>query len=158
MIVDRGTLAELFGLTAGRISQLVREGVLSKVSRGQYDSAACLQDYINFKLEGGQSGTRDVTEARTRLYEAQTHKTELETERTRRETIPADEHLADMLAFQRIANKALSTLDQTLPGDIAGLADPAAIAAQVRQATHRIREGVADSIEAYAGTLPDRHD
>ena len=102
MIVDRSTLAKWFGLSPGRITQLVREGVLSKVSRGQYAVAECLDEYIAFKLQGGQSGSRDVTEARARHYRIQTHKTELEVDRIQRETVPADDHLADMREIKSI--------------------------------------------------------
>jgi phage terminase Nu1 subunit (DNA packaging protein) len=107
MIVDRKELSRLMGLSISRIMQLAREGVFTRVDRGRYDVAQCVDAYINFKIQGGQSGPRDVTEARKRLYDAQCHKTELENERIRRETVSAADHLESMLAFQRITDKAL---------------------------------------------------
>jgi len=56
-IADRHKLAEYFSLTVGRITQLTREGVLVKVSRGRYNAPESLERFINFKIQGGQSGT-----------------------------------------------------------------------------------------------------
>ena len=153
MIVDRNTLAEFIGLTAGRITQLCHAGVLSKVSRDQYNARQCIQEYINFKMQGGQSGSRDVTEARTALYHAQVHKTELESARIKRETVPADLHLADMLKVQQIFNDSLDDIDPTLPVDLAALSDAATIQARLALATNAIRESVANNIEAFAATV-----
>ena len=153
MIVDRDTLASCFDLSPGRITQLCHEGVLSKVSRNRYDVAQCLQQFIDFKLQGGSSGSTDVIQARTALYTAQTIKTELETERTRQETIPADEHLADLLAFQRITDTALDSIDAGLVDDLSVLDDPAAINDRLTLATNGIRQDVADALVAYAATV-----
>ena len=153
MLVNRDTLASYFDLSPGRITQLCHEGVLSKVSRNRYDVAQCLQQFIDFKLQGGQSGSGDVIEARTALYLAQVHKCELETERTRRETIPADEHLADMHALQGIFDTSLDGLDNSLACDIAELTDAAAVSERLTLATNNIRQGVADQITAYAETV-----
>jgi hypothetical protein len=127
--------------------------VLSKESRGRYDLTKCLAAYVAFKQQGGQSGTRDVTEARTRLYAAQTHKVELETERARCETIPADMHVTDMRELQKIINVALDNLEKALPGTLAGLKNSTDLADRIRVETCAVRERAADDIEAYAGTL-----
>ena len=153
MIVNRDTLAACFDLSPGRITQLCHEGVLSKVSRNRYDVAQCLQQFIDFKLQGGSSGSTDVIQARTALYNAQTHKCELEVERTRQETIPADEHVTDLLAFQRITDKALEGFDADLVNDLADLNDPAGINDRLTLATNGIRQDVADALVSYAATI-----
>ncbi len=153
MIVDRKELSRLMGLSISRIMQLAREGILTRVDRGRYDVGQCVHEYIDFKKQGGQSGSSDVIESRKRLYDAQTHKTELETERTRRETIPADEHLADMGELQKIFGAALDELDKSLACDVAGLSDAAAVAERLTLATNAVREIVADNILEYSRTL-----
>jgi hypothetical protein len=125
---------------------------MPKHGYGKYDSGVCIHWYIDLKQRNPQ-GSPDVIEARKRLYDAQTHKTQLETERTRRETIPADIHLADMLAVQKIFSDALDGLDNTLADDIAGMNDATAVADRLRLATNATRQTVADNIVAYAGTV-----
>jgi phage terminase Nu1 subunit (DNA packaging protein) len=153
MIVDRSELSRLFGISISRFMLLAREGILSRVSRGRYDVAQCLEQYIAYKLQGGQNGSPDVIAARKKLYDAQTHKTELENERARSETIPADIHLADMRAVQQIFDTALDDLDSTLADDIAGMNDATAVADRLRLATNATRQAVADNIVAYAATV-----
>ena len=154
--VDRSTLAAVLSVTPGRVTQLCHAGVLGKVSRGQYDLNTCVQAYIEFKVAGAALETSpDVNEARKRLYDAQTHKTELEVARIKRETIPADEHLADLYAFKRITDKALDSIDKALARDIARLSDPAAISERLTHASNAVRTTVADGLVAYAATLPD---
>jgi phage terminase Nu1 subunit (DNA packaging protein) len=150
MIVNRVTLSQCLGLTTGRITQLVHDGVLSREARNQYDLKRCLQQYINFKLQGGQSGTHDVVEARKRLYDAQAHKVNLANERTRREVIPAITYLADLHQLQKIVDKALDGIDGTLAADLARLQDAAAIAERIGECTHAVRETIADEITEYA--------
>ena len=151
MIIDRHELARLLGLTPSRIQQLCAEG-MPKHGYGKYDSGVCIHWYIAFRQRNPQ-GSSDVTAARKQLYDAQCHKVSLENERTRRETIPADEVLADMQAFQRITDKALDGLDATLAAKLAILSDPAEISAHLTLETNAIRESVADAIVEYAKTV-----
>lgn len=141
------------GISVSQIMQLAREGIFTEVDRGRYDVARCLEAYIDFKLQGGQSGSSDVIEARKRLYDAQCHKTELETERTRRETIPADEHIADLHALKSIFGAALDGIDNTLANDLAALADRATVQARLTLATNAVRQAAADAIVEYAATV-----
>ena len=149
LICDRHKLCEYFGISSSRVSQLTRAGVLIKIARNQYDAPASLQGFIAYKLEGGSSGTRDVVEARAKLYGAQTVKTELEVDRIKRETIPSDQHLADMRELQQIFDNALDGIDPTLANDLAELGEPAAISDRLTLETNSLRQAVADAIVAY---------
>ena len=152
--VDRSTLAEVLSVTPGRVTQLCHAGILSKVARGLYDLNTCVQAYIEFKVSSATlQASSDVNEARKKLYDAQVIKTELETERTRRETIPADIHVTDLHAFKRITNAALDGIDDGLARDLADLSDPAAISDRMTQATNAVRTAVADDILKYSATL-----
>ncbi len=74
-------------------------------------------------------------------------------DRIKRETIPADESLRDMLAVQAIFNAALDGVDHKLAGDVAGMDSATAIADRLTLATNAVRELVADNIVTYARTL-----
>ena len=154
-LVDLPTLAEYLSLTPGRVTQLVKAGILERVSRGQYDAPASIARYLTFRLESAAASdaTADVNEARKRLYDAQVIRTSLETARIQRETIPADDHLADLREVESIFNAALDGIDNGLAEDIAGLSDAAAISDRLTLATHAIRASVADSIVSYAATV-----
>jgi len=80
---------------------------------------------VHFKLRGCPSGSPDDTAARVCLFEIHTHKIELETERTRCETIPVSGHIEDMHEIEKIFGAAL---DNSLAGGVAGLNDATAVA------------------------------
>ena len=149
LICDRHELTEYLDISLSRVTQLTHEGVLIKVARNQYDAPACIANFINFKLQGGSSGSSDVIEARARLYAVQTEKTTLETARAKREVIPVDEHLADLRELQQIFDAALDSLDPALATDIAGLAEPAEISDRLTLEATSLRQAVADAIVAY---------
>ena len=123
------------------------------MARNQYDAPACIEGFINYKLQGGSSGSADVVEARARLYTIQTEKTELETARARREVIGVDEHLADLRDLERIFNVALDGIDTGLADDLAILAEPAEINDRLTLTTNALRQAVADSIMKYSLTV-----
>jgi phage terminase Nu1 subunit (DNA packaging protein) len=49
--VDVGTLARLFNLTAVRVQQLAKDGIITKAERGRYDLWASIRGYIKFLQE-----------------------------------------------------------------------------------------------------------
>jgi phage terminase Nu1 subunit (DNA packaging protein) len=49
--VDVGTLARLFSLTAVRVQQLAKDGIVIKAERGRYDLWASIRGYIKFLQE-----------------------------------------------------------------------------------------------------------
>lgn len=49
--VDVGTLARLFNLTAVRVQQLAKEGIIVKAERGRYDLWASIRAYIKYLQE-----------------------------------------------------------------------------------------------------------
>jgi hypothetical protein len=151
MIIDRAQLSEFLGISKSRIMQLARDGVLDRVGRGQYDAAACVQAFIAFKLEGGQSGSSDVNDARRRLYEVQTQRAELENSRIRRETIPSDEFQIDMCQLAILFTGGLDALTGRLSSVLPG--DQAVNAELILKETSAVREAVADQIAAYARSL-----
>lgn len=47
-LVDVGTLAKLFQITAVRVQQLAADGVVVKVARGQYDREKSVAGYVHY--------------------------------------------------------------------------------------------------------------
>jgi phage terminase Nu1 subunit (DNA packaging protein) len=150
MIVTRQTLSECLNISTNRVSQLVRDG-MPRERRGKYDLAQCVRWYLGFKLKSGPHSTANVNEARKKLYEAQVEKTELETSRIKRETIPADEHMIDMNQLAVMFTSGLDALTGRLSSVLPG--DQAANAELILKETNAIRESVADAITMYASTV-----
>lgn len=117
---DADTLAELVGLTARRIRQLAREGVLPKVARGRYPVAECIQAYIGYwqqraerSSNGGGPGWK---EARARKTTVEVEIKELELAERRRELVPVED-------VEAMVSDALDPVDlglRTAPRQLAG--------------------------------------
>jgi len=138
MIVERSVLAECLNLSAARICQLVEEG-MPKTARGLYDLGVCIQWYIENRVKSANK-SRDVVDARKRLYEVLTHKNELETARTRAATMEADLYLRDLQQQAAIIDRALTQPDPDLADDIAD---------RLRLAVDRVRTRIADDLDDY---------
>lgn len=154
MLVGTQQLADLIGLSRHRISQLVKEG-MPKKDRGKFEASESIQWYITFRIKGATvtHKSTDVNEARKKLYDAQVVKTELETARIKRETIPADEHMIDMNQLAVMFSSGLEALEGRLPGVLLGVDDPAVMSETIRTETTEIRTNVADAITAYTDTI-----
>ena len=152
MIINRSTLAECLGVTVGRVTQLVNEG-MPRCARGKYDLPLCVRWYLDYKLKGGPNVSADVNEARKKLYDEQTIKTKLETSRIRREVIPSDEHMIDMNQLAVMFSSGLDSIGGRLASELAGVSDARKIADLLAHETAAIRESVADAITGYANTL-----
>jgi phage terminase Nu1 subunit (DNA packaging protein) len=152
MIVTRQTLSECLNISTNRVSQLVRDG-MPKEARGKYDLAECVRWYLGFKLKSGPHSTANVNEARQALYEAQTEKVALETARIRKETVAADQYMIDLNQMAVLFSSGLDSIGGRLASQLAGMTDPAEIAAHLTHETNAIRESVADAIAMYASTV-----
>lgn len=154
MIIGRKQLAELLGLTEGRIQQLTAEG-MPKEARGKYNAPACIRWYIEARINSaaGPAASADVNEARKKLYDAQVVKTKLETSKIKRETIPADEHLIDMNQLAVLFASGLDAISGRLAAELAGMTDPAEISERLSDESNAIRESVADAIQSYSRTV-----
>lgn len=90
-LVDVTMLSRLLNLTPQRVSQLTKEGVIPKASRGKYPLIQCVQGYIKFlqarvngaSAAGTGAGGPGYYAARTRREDAMAHMAELELDKLR---------------------------------------------------------------------------
>ena len=83
--VDVGTLAKLFNLTAVRVQQLAKDGVITKSERGRYDLWSSIRGYIKYlqerKVNQWDDGDKDdegYGHHRSRLTRAKADMAEIE--------------------------------------------------------------------------------
>mgnify|MGYP001012716662 CR=1 FL=1 len=83
--VDVGTLARLFNLTAVRVQQLAKDGVVIKAERGRYDLWASIRGYIKFlqdrrvnQWDGNGDDAGDWQKHRARLTAAKADMAEMQ--------------------------------------------------------------------------------
>lgn len=89
-----GVIASIFGVTERRVQQLVKDGIIPKPTRGNYELIGCVQGYIAFMQErafGKNVGALDAHQERARLLKAQADKTEIEVQTMNGLLIPAAE-------------------------------------------------------------------
>ena len=87
-IVDVNAVAELLKLSARRVHQLAKEGILPHASRGKYDPVGCVHayiDYLKMMISGG--GDISITDERKRLIKNQADMAELELQKAHGELI-----------------------------------------------------------------------
>lgn len=79
-LVSTSELAEILGITDRRIRQLEKAGIISKISRGKYDLAAAVQQYISWiKSQYAETDEElDLKKEKTLLTRANRQKVELE--------------------------------------------------------------------------------
>jgi phage terminase Nu1 subunit (DNA packaging protein) len=92
-IVTTIELADVLGLTDRRIRELVREGVIDRIDRGQYNLAECVQSYIKYKIDSisKREETGKLSEEQARLTKLKADREEIELKKLRGEVIPVYE-------------------------------------------------------------------
>lgn len=86
-------IAKLLNLTPRRVQQLVRDEIIPKPEKGQYDLIRCVRGYVKYlqKRAEGRIEPRELDDERTRLVKAQAEHKELEVAALHRSLLPFDE-------------------------------------------------------------------
>lgn len=91
---DAQTVGDLIGVSARRVQQLAREGVVPKAGRGKYPLAGCVQAYIAYwqrqAEEALSRGPANFKEARAKKVRAEAELKELELGLKRGDLVPVD--------------------------------------------------------------------
>jgi hypothetical protein len=96
-------LAQALNLTEQRVHQLVKEGVLQKEGRGQFDAIKCIRAYIRYLqslLEADVSAPPSEHQARVRLLRVQADLKELELSKQRSQFVTielVEKEVADLV-------------------------------------------------------------
>lgn len=87
---DLKRVAELLSLTQRRVQQLIKDRILPRPNKREYDMAGCVYGYIKFLRDrAGGNGDLSLNEERARLAKAQANLQEIKIAELKRELIPA---------------------------------------------------------------------
>nr|DAK15215.1 MAG TPA: Protein of unknown function (DUF1441) [Caudoviricetes sp.] len=89
MTVSTNELSDILSITARRIQDLEKEGVLSKSERNKWDVKECVEKYIDYKISNATS-TYGLTEARAQKEFADAELKKLILAERRGEVIPIE--------------------------------------------------------------------
>ncbi len=137
-------LSRLFGVTRPYIYELVGKG-LPREGR-HFDVAECVQWYLGELKGTGEQEPEDLTEARRRLYVAQTEKTRLENDRLRGSSIDIEEALALFYSLASIVATQHDAVGPRIAGLVIGETDVKAVQTLLFDEHRAIRESIADAI------------
>lgn len=138
-------LARMFELTAGRVYQLIQDGVLPRAGRGVYDFNACVQSYLRHLRKQISEAGRDADTfgaQRARLTKERADAMQMEVAAMRDQLIPADQVDA---AWQELCDvvraRILAVPDKIASRLVSAPHEPAAVAIILR---HALFEALAD--------------
>jgi phage terminase Nu1 subunit (DNA packaging protein) len=153
-------LARLFELTAGRVYQLVQDGVLPRAGRGVYDFTACVQSYLrHLRNEIAQAGRDADTFGahRARLTKARADMMETQLAAMREALIPADQIEAAWQEYcEVVRSKILALPDKIAPRLATAPRQPAAVALILRHALFEVLAEIADKAHERAPAPSER--
>ncbi len=138
--VSAKTLGDFIGVTPGRISQMVTDGIIIRSGRGRYQFLASVKAYIDMLKGGGGARGADYNAERTRLTKAQADEKELQVKQLQGDLIPAEDVLEE---WQKMLTSMRSKL-LSIPSKTAHLV----IAAEKYQEAERIiRERIYEALQ-----------
>lgn len=108
--------SKLLGITRRRVSQLVEEGFIPKVSRGTTTLSGAAQGYVRYWQEKASSETK--TSAESRVRDARASEIEMRNEERMRKLIPLDDALAIMDEYTAVVREAMDSIPARVTRDI----------------------------------------
>lgn len=144
--VTREELASVLGVTGNMVNKLTREG-LPRRSRGRYELGEAVRWYVGrWRDAADRSNTRDDSDERKALLQAQTAKYQQEAARLAGQLIPRHQVSS---VLQSVAGLVASTLDgwpQRVAAELADLDTPAGCMELLRRECTALRTTVADLV------------
>jgi len=159
-IVNKGELAEIFGVTDRSITLWMRNGLppLTETKRGQASSFNT-KDAIAWKInaeiqkilpEGARVTAFDRNAEDARLKRFQADKAEVEAQIARREVIKVEDVQDILSEVAVIYGTQVDALGGRLANDLSSITDPAEIRAKIFEESRRIRNETADALQEFA--------
>lgn len=115
--VPSSFLAKLFDISARRIQQLAKEGVIPKSEDGQYPLLGSVKGYVKnlqASLKGGGKEHNNISEARLRVEIAKAERAELEVAKLKSEVVLADDVKDEWLNMVSNFRARMLTLPSTI--------------------------------------------
>ena len=148
MKVPTKELAQILGLSPGRISQLKSDGIVEPDRAGKYDLAKSVQAYIAFLETGALSP--ELAAHRAKLIEQQTRRLKIANDRQEAQLVP----MADVRHVIAGALNANVQMLEALPGRcaaaFAAMTDAALIHARLKAEIRAARQMMADRFTELA--------
>jgi phage terminase Nu1 subunit (DNA packaging protein) len=142
--VNIQVIARLFEVTPGRIYQLVDEGIIPRVARGQYDLIASVQSYLRHlrkQLSDARVGLGDYGNERARLTRARADVAEMDRSVKTGELVPADQLEETWLTLAgNVRTRILAVPDKIAPR-IVTVKNPVEAAKLIR---HELNEALSE--------------
>lgn len=107
---------ELLGISAERVRQLIKDGLVQKRGRNSVPLRSAVQGYIRFLKDDGKKTTKSA--AASRLQDARAHQVEVRTAKEVRELVPAEEADAVLQTIIGMLMAALNGLPAQLTRDL----------------------------------------
>ena len=159
LIVTLGQLAAVFGVDKRRIGQLVKQGVIQKETRGQYELIGACASYIDYlRKRDGEVNLAiedDPRAATVRLKTAQAIKFELDNAVRQKELLEQAETLQFLEEIAVAYTMALEAFEGRLVGALveATGAEQQTIADAIAREVHAARTQTADALRMLADKL-----
>ncbi|MGA0545637.1 hypothetical protein ACO2Q1_10195 [Brevundimonas sp. VNH65] len=145
--VSEATLAQLLGLTAGRIRQLQQDGVFQRVGRKDesFDIAASVRAYCDFMRDSvkRQGSTDELKAEKVRQAKAAAEKLEIANAKSRGELVPVAEVRAAWADLLRDVRAGLLAVPSRCGAELAtklAAEDVAVIDREIRLALERLAD------------------
>ena len=119
------TISKLLMLSERRCQQLVKDGIIPKHPRGEYDLVQSVQGYVKFLRErafGGVANTDQHAE-KTRLVSAQANIAEMTDAEMRGELVRTDDIRRTIFSAARSVRNSVQTISDRISLPIAGMSD-----------------------------------
>lgn len=149
------TISKLLMLSERRCQQLVKDGVIPKKERNQYDLVQSVQGYVNFLRErafGGVANT-DMHSEKTRLVVAQANIAEMNDAEMRGELVRVDEIRRAVFTAARSVRNSMQTIADRLAVPIAGESDHHEVHTIIED---EINQVLGDMGKEWAGLVPEK--
>ena len=139
-------LAEVLGITARRVYQLVQDGIIKPKSRGKYVLSAAVQAFIDSRVKDKSLSQADIEkqDAEARIKMAKAVVAELEAQELQGKMHRSEDVAAMTEDLIYAARGMLLALPGRLAVDAAALDDPAEVSVLLRSEVHAIMEEISN--------------
>ncbi len=153
-LTPRAAVVKLLGLSDRQFQRLITAGVFKSVTKGLYDLTASIKAWVEYHANGQTDSTN--AEERRLLTIAQRKRIELDIAERGKELI----EISEVRQFYLMNIQMLTSQLEGLPGrmayELAACSDPAMVRAILLKETRRVRQNLADQLNAVARSPASR--